>query len=365
MDRNWGKHPCYAWNQFTLDVTNYCNLNCPFCYNASAPTRKEFLSLEHFKIIVDKIKNRSMTVHLSGGEPLTHPDIREMVDYLIQNDIKFDIATNGTLLTEELVELLVDYSKASIQISLDGATPETDEMIRGKGHFEQVITWMGEFQKRGFQKGTIKMVINRFNYNQIEAFFELAQKYHFIPSFSFLVKSGRAQVNWEALALDDSLKLALREKIRGLLRKNKAYIQSFGQERLFSDLCKKNISYTNECLFNEEEFEIIPLIRYDGSVQPCQGLLQQEFCLGNLITQTPEEIISCENPLMIEFLEKVKRRREELDNHTCRHCALNGKCGKGCLAESLNEGDFFGHPSSCGMRKQEFIYKVLRGNKVK
>lgn len=358
-ERKYVKPAKDTWHEVLFELTTYCNLNCPFCLNASSVTNSEFMSLENFKSMVDKIKSNVQMLLLSGGEPLSNPHIIEMLDYLIQNNLAFRISTNGMLMTDEIFDRILSYPKSSIQFSLDGAVAETDDEVRCPGHFNKIISLMTKLKQGGYRKGILKMVINRRNYEQIEEFFSLAMKYNFVPAFAFLVKSGRAHVNWDELCIEDTFKCTLRDKIRKMMDDNVEYFKQYQSPDLLTYLRNMNIDYVGECQFNLKHFTFSPLIHPDGSAQPCQGLQAPEFCIGNLITQSMEEIYSQENPLLKELIEKVTERRRILNSQKCKDCALNETCGKGCVAEAYNKGDFYGPSADCGMRKCDFLRGVL------
>lgn len=359
-ERNYTKPEKDNWQNVLFELTTYCNLNCPFCLNASSTQNNEYMSLDNFKIMVDKIKDKVRLLQLSGGEPLSHPNIIEMLDYIITNKLPVHINTNGTLVTDEIIERIVNYPKASIQFSLDGVNAETDDAIRCKGHFERIISLMSELNTRGYRKGVIKMVINRLNYSQIEDYFFLAMHYNFIPTYAFLVQSGRAKEQWDKLYIDDDLKFKARNKIIDLLNDNVTYFEKYqSSEQILDYLRNMNINYVGECHFNLEHYNFSPLILPDGSAQPCQGLFQKEFCLGNLIFESPDDIYSHGNILVKKLSNEVQKRRKNLDNKECKDCVLNKTCGKGCIVESYNAGDFYGRPSYCGMRKRDFLCYVL------
>ena len=219
---------------------------------------------------------------------------------------------------------------------------------------------MAKLNQNGYRKGFLKMVINRRNYEQIEAFFLLAMKYNFMPTYAFLVKSGRAHTSWDELCIGDSFKCKLRDKIRELLDNNVEYFERYQSKELLTYLRNMNIDYVGECHFNLEHFSFSPLIHPDGSAQPCQGLQEREFSIGNLLKQSMEEIYSQENPLVKKFAEKVAERRRILDGQKCKSCVLNETCGKGCIAEAYNLGDFYGPCADCGMRKYDFWQGLIR-----
>lgn len=351
----------YFFDDMIVEITSFCNLNCPICFNDSSVFNEEIMELEDFKTIVRKIKNMRVNVQLSGGEPLTHPHITEIIDILIENDIKFHINTNGMLMTPQIMDRFINYPNVSIQLSMDGANAETDDKLRCKGHYDRLICLMKAFNEAGFKGGTIKMVINRLNCDQIEAFFQLAMQYNFIPAFAFMYKIGRAQMNWDELYIAESQQYEIRNKIRGLINKNIDYFLQFDSKQLVHNLRTKNISYANECQFNKENYKFAPVIKPDGSVQPCQGLYTKEFCIGNIFSQSVDEIVSSGNYLVTDLLERIRKRRDNLDKVVCKSCFLNSTCGKGCVAESYNKGDFYGTPMNCEMRKRDALRYGLMG----
>ncbi|MBO5712538.1 MAG: hypothetical protein J6R47_06830, partial [Acholeplasmatales bacterium] len=63
-----------------LEISDYCNLSCSFC--TSSRKNKTMMSLDNFKLIVDKIKGYANELYLHVlWEPLIHPNIIEMIEY--------------------------------------------------------------------------------------------------------------------------------------------------------------------------------------------------------------------------------------------------------------------------------------------
>ncbi len=79
-----------------IEITNNCNLNCSFCPKNSR--NKQFIDVENFKIILDKIKNHTkyLYFHLMG-EPLLHPNINELIEIACK-EYYINITTNGYLI---------------------------------------------------------------------------------------------------------------------------------------------------------------------------------------------------------------------------------------------------------------------------
>jgi MoaA/NifB/PqqE/SkfB family radical SAM enzyme len=94
-------------------------------------------------------------VLIGGGEPLIHPEIDWVIDYLGKNGVKIGITTNG-LLIDRHIDVIAKYA-SWVRISVDAATPETFKHIRpdrsGKSMFNKLISNMVMFAK--VKKGTL------------------------------------------------------------------------------------------------------------------------------------------------------------------------------------------------------------------
>ena len=108
--------------QCSLYVTDRCNLDCSYCteYDNSRPHP----SINDLKEWVRKIRELgTMRIALVGGEPLTHPNIVELVLYCRELGFATSLTTNGFLLTRKLVAELEDAGLQVMQISVDRMTP--------------------------------------------------------------------------------------------------------------------------------------------------------------------------------------------------------------------------------------------------
>ena len=104
------------FKQVYIEITNICNLNCSFCPKNSRP--KRFMTIGEFDVITDAISPLTNTIclHLMG-EPLLHPNIKEIFDVCNKKDLSVYLTTNGTLLKENL-ELLKSGCAKRISVSL-------------------------------------------------------------------------------------------------------------------------------------------------------------------------------------------------------------------------------------------------------
>jgi MoaA/NifB/PqqE/SkfB family radical SAM enzyme len=70
-------------NDIMIEITNNCNLNCATCYVHRDSRKKEFMSFEFFKEIIDQIpeKNKKTISLYNYGEPLMHKEIDKFIEY--------------------------------------------------------------------------------------------------------------------------------------------------------------------------------------------------------------------------------------------------------------------------------------------
>ena len=95
-----------------------CNLRCPFCHNRDLVLGEEdnLLPIEEILEIINKRKNIIQGVCISGGEPLIHNDLPDLIREIRKIGVKIKIDTNG-LLPEKLADISPDYVSMDIKTS--------------------------------------------------------------------------------------------------------------------------------------------------------------------------------------------------------------------------------------------------------
>lgn len=115
-----------------VEPTNACNLRCSYCGNHKMLRPWTYLPMELYRQLVDEMAELGVpriTLH-TIGESTMHPDLPEMVNLAKEAGLVVTLSTNGTLLSQELVERLVAAGPDILNISVDAATPEVFEKIR-------------------------------------------------------------------------------------------------------------------------------------------------------------------------------------------------------------------------------------------
>ena len=120
--------------QVNIEITSACNLRCKMCYrNYNMNSRSGYLSIEDIRTIVDQFSEADIpSLWISGGEPLLHPDICNLLNILGEaNPLDFWMVTNGLLMTEEIADAIIKSGLTWLSVSIDAATSDTYRKIRG------------------------------------------------------------------------------------------------------------------------------------------------------------------------------------------------------------------------------------------
>ena len=103
--------------------TRRCNLSCTYCNEFDRTS--EPVPLAEMRQRIDRLAELGTTIiTLSGGEPLLHPDLGEIIRHIRRSDAIATIITNGYLLTPALIGTLNAAGLDSLQISIDNVVPD-------------------------------------------------------------------------------------------------------------------------------------------------------------------------------------------------------------------------------------------------
>lgn len=161
-------------------LTEGCNLSCRHCWIAPKFQSRDkvfpSLQLDTFRSIIDEAKPLGLDgVKLTGGEPLLHPAIGDILDEVKNNDLSLTVETNGIICTETIAQKIKRCKNAFVSVSLDGSDVDTHEWIRGvKGSFNEAINGIKTLVKTGIRPQIVMTVMRR-NKDQIEGVARLAE----------------------------------------------------------------------------------------------------------------------------------------------------------------------------------------------
>jgi radical SAM protein with 4Fe4S-binding SPASM domain len=192
-----------------LEITTRCNLNCMHCSSAEYKTSREWTTEEAEQAFDDMISNGVNQIDFLGGEPFCRKDMLELFLYLDQRGIETAAATNGLLLDENTIDVLVNLRYLNgIFFSIDGASREIYETIRGKNNYENVLNNLKTLVSRKREtdsqfKVGLNFVVNGINASETGAVIALADRFDLdAVYFGFITWVGNAKKNRDTLYVD-------------------------------------------------------------------------------------------------------------------------------------------------------------------
>lgn len=137
------------WN-----VTYACNHRCPICFTDSGQPRADELTTAEAVEMLTRARAAGVRgIIISGGEPFARPDVVDILTHMARLGICARIATNGTLLTDELLDRIQGEGLArSFQISLDSLDPQLYARTHGAppAALTTTLRILAAIQARGF-----------------------------------------------------------------------------------------------------------------------------------------------------------------------------------------------------------------------
>ncbi len=325
------------------EITNRCNLNCMTCYNRSGLNRKtEEVSIEQIKQIMDICSEYGAKRFLfSGGEPSLHSRFNELLKLMDKNpQYSYGFVTNGTSNNSEWIDFLNSHENITVQISIDGSKEEINKLTRGEGNFEKVMNFISRLHLPG-EKPLMKMVVSQKNIHDVDDFYRLAVSLKCMPEFAYIYRSGNGTEDWESKALSPQQKLSVLRKVKAL---NAEY-----NTDAYLPKCTVGCPYTKD----SENMSVC--IKVNGDIQPCQTLYDKKYSIGNIFNFNEAETLA-----KTEELSKLAKRRL-YEDYGCKKCMLGKACGRGCLAEAVNNfGDPLAEDGNCVFRKLQFLDSFVK-----
>ncbi|MBI5686739.1 MAG: radical SAM protein [Verrucomicrobia bacterium] len=193
------RRPIVVWN-----ITRTCNLRCVHCYSDSyAQKYPGELTNEQARKVIDDVAGFGVPALLfSGGEPLTRPDLLDLMRYARSKELRLTLSTNGTLIDKPTAKTLQEIGLSYVGISLDGIG-ETNDMFRGvKGAFDAAVRAMRNCREVG-QKVGLRLTLTKRNCMDLHKIFDFIEAEGIQRAcFYHLVYSGRGSTSDELLSTD-------------------------------------------------------------------------------------------------------------------------------------------------------------------
>ncbi len=335
------------------NVTAKCNLHCRHCYAAELQGGVELSTDEALGVVeeVARCFGKDTKLIFSGGEPLLREDVYDLIEHASRLGLRASLATNGTLITEQVAEKLRKSGLTEVSISLDAASPEIHDQIRGQGNFEKALEGLKACRRAGLEI-LIDPCVFSFNVEQVLELLGLAEElgakglriFHYIP-----MGRGKHELPSAQLTTDKYSEWLQRLYNEQLRKPNiSIYVTQTPQYTL---LLAKGVE-TGSSIASKMYEELKPgcragthtlSIKHNGDVTPCP---LWTTALGNLRSQSLREALNSE-------LARKLRDKQRYLKGKCADCIYVDVCG-GCRVRAYQAtGDYFSEDPLCS----EVFYK--------
>lgn len=309
---------CLTW-----ELTYACNLECAHCLSSSGRRDPRELSTDQCKAVIDELQRMQVFyVNIGGGEPTIRPDFWELLSYAVDHQVGVKFSTNGARITPERAAFLAATDYVDVQVSLDGATAEVNDRVRGPGSYDMAIRALENLREAGFADAKISVVCTRENIGQLDEFKALADTYGATLRLTRLRPSGRGADVWDDLH-------PLPEQQRELYD----WLMAHGEDVLTGD------SFFHLAAYGESlpglnlcgAGRVVCLIDPVGDVYACPFAIHDEFLAGNLLTDGGFEQVWQTSELFTEL-------RSPQTGGACASCSFYDSCRGGCMAAKFFTG---------------------------
>jgi mycofactocin radical SAM maturase len=301
---------CLTW-----EITYGCNLRCVHCLSSSGKRRPDELSTAEAKRLIDEwAEMKVFYINVGGGEPMSRRDFVELMDYALARGIGVKFSTNGTLIDAAAAAWIASNDYLDVQISVDGATAESNDPVRGAGSYAQARRAMEQLARHRFPF-KINATVTRHNYAEIDELYTLAQSYGAELRLTRLRPTGRGGDVWEALRPTHEQNRGLYEWLLAhpdvLTGDSFFHLSAYGQPMEGLNLCGAG--------------RIVCCVDPVGEVYACPFLLAPEFSGGNVRQPGGFTNIWRHSPVF-------EHLRSWQVGGGCAACNAYDRCHGGCLA---------------------------------
>ena len=276
-----------------IEITNVCNLSCNFCPKTSR--KLKFMDKESFEHIIKNIKPYTDHVYFHlMGEPFLNKDLEHFLEISKENQLKVNITTNGTLISDVKNILLNAPALRQVNISLHSFEANEEQI-----DFNEYINNIINFVKEATEKTNIICSLRLWNLDTRYS----ANNNMNIDIFKLLEQE---------FEINCDLKESLKEK-NSFKLKNNVYI-SMGEKFKWPSLKEEELGERAFCYGLRDQIGIL----VDGTVVPCCLDSEGSISLGNIFYNTLEEILNSKRAKEIYDGFSGRKAVEEL----CKRCGF-------------------------------------------
>ncbi|MBU0729362.1 MAG: radical SAM protein [Proteobacteria bacterium] len=325
-----------------LELSRACNLRCIYCYAASGLPQENELTFEEVLSAADQaidLGARKIII-LGGGEPLLYPRVFEVMDHILNRNIKVDLFTNGMLITPERAKMLYER-EISVVVKMNSRNAETQDFLAGhKGTFEAIEKGLKNLLAAGYPDEEhalgVETIICRQNYQELPDLWRWARQQGIIPYVEMMTMQGRALENRDLeVPMEDIQKLF--ETLAEIDARD------FGNK-----WTPHPPLAASQCARHEYSCTITAI----GEVNPCPGV---NVLVGNIREHSLKDILSSS-----KVIHELRNIRTNIKGR-CGECHFGEYC-YGCRGHAYQvTGDYLAEDPLCWLEVQ--AAKTAEGSK--
>jgi mycofactocin radical SAM maturase len=309
---------CLTW-----ELTYACNLACVHCLSSSGRRDPRELTTAQAEAVIDELQRMQVFyVNIGGGEPTLRPDFWHLLDYSVEHQVGVKFSTNGVHLTPNRATQLARTDYVDVQVSLDGATAEVNDRVRGDGSYATALRALDNLADAGFADAKISVVVTRENVGQLDDFKLLADDRGATLRLTRLRPAGRGADVWDEL---HPTMAQQRELYSWLLANGESvltgdsffHLAGFGESLPGLNLCGAG--------------RVVCLIDPIGDVYACPFAIHENFLAGNVLDEGGFATVWRESELFSEL-------RSPQTSGACTQCQHFDVCRGGCTAAKFFTG---------------------------
>lgn len=335
-----------------LEITRRCNLKCIHCRSSSEEEVKDHLDFsteEVFRIIDDIASYAKPVTVLSGGEPLLRKDLFEIAKYGENKGLRMCLATNGTLVTDDVCNKIKASGIKIVSISLDGSNEDVHDSFRNqKGAFRGTMNAVELFKKH-----SIPFIINssftKRNQGEIPKVYRLAKELGATAWYMLMiVPTGRGKDIMDELISKEDYESILEWHYQMEKSESEMFVRPICAPQYYRIVAenskKEGIKFERRALkFSTGGAkgcitgQLIAVIDVDGNVLPCSYFPKPA---GNIKKHSFKDI--WEDSVLLKELRDFKKYKGK-----CGLCEYLNICG-GCRARAYAlYGDYLEEEPFC------------------
>jgi SynChlorMet cassette radical SAM/SPASM protein ScmE len=336
-----------------LSITNQCNLRCTYCshFTGAGDVGQDLPKEEWLQFFEELNRCVVMNVTIGGGEPFFRQDLPELIEGIFRNRMRFNILSNGTLITEEMADFLASTGRCDgVQVSIDGSVPTTHDACRGEGNFHKAMQGIKSLRKYNVPV-PVRVTVHKHNVRDLENVAKLLLEEVGLPSFSTNAASymGLCRQNAEQVQLtaeDRSLAmetlLKLEKKYNGRISATAGPLAEGRDWLEMEKACQQKIEmipgrgHLSGCNGPMEKLAV----RADGVIVPCDQMSHVE--LGRINRDNLQEVWQ-EHAALKRLRERHKIALSDFE--FCKGCEYINYCTGNCPALAYTILGKENHPS--------------------